>query len=254
MKYLVLTLAFLFTHVSHAEIHNASNIVLQQQIEELEERALSDEFYAGIRAIDLDGRYLPTGLSAEDEAILENKTIDSRFLYSTTYRWPMDQGVPDILMDRRFTYHLQPIATGVTVFPDIPPGSTAIDYIYIYQRATAATSYGGATTIADVPTTWRNATGAFRVLMERMDLTSAQQTGIVQGIEREILAGMSQAYTSTSTTARYIDFQSGSTGANIALDTTALVADGWTVVNANQLEKFISAGGATARRWRVLHN
>lgn len=224
--------------------------------DELLTRAMSNEFFRGIRRLELDGREMPNGMSVADEAVLTAKTVASRFLYGQTYRWPFAQEVPEIIMNRRYIYQTQPDMTGAVALPDIPEGSNAVDYIYIYQRISAANSLGGAGVI-DVPMTWRNATGAFRIVLERTELTSAQQGTIIQGIEREIIAGLGSAYTSTSTTARYIDLASGSSGANDALDAATialLVASGWVAVNATQLEKFISSDGATARRWRVIHN
>jgi len=227
--------------------------LIASERDELLTRAMSNEFFAGMRRIELDGREMPNGMSIADETILAAKTSASRFLYGQTYRWPMSQSVPEVIMNRRFVYNIQPDMTGAAALPDIPAGATAVDYIYIYQRISAANSLGGAGVI-DVPITWRNATGAFRIVLERTELTSPQQVTIVQGIEREILAGLGSAYTSTSTTARFIDLASGSSGANAGLDQAALVVLGWTIINATQMFKMISSDGGTPRRWRILHN
>ena len=85
--------------------------------------------------------------------------------------------------------------------------------------------------------------------MERQELTSAQQVSIVQGIEREIAAGMSSAYTATATTTRFVAFNSAAAGANEALVQADLEALGWSIVNATQMDKTINGF-----RWRVLHN
>lgn len=210
--------------------------------------------WRGLRAIDFDGRELPNAAISQDVSdVLEANTLTNRFLYFTAYRIAMSEPIPDFLKSIRFSYYLQCDWTGVTAFPDAPASAPALDYLFYYQRVDTASSLG-TTGISDVPTNWRNYSGLFRINLERNELTSAQQVGIVNGIEREILAGLSEAYTSTSTTNRYIDFQNTSSGANDTLVQADLVAQGWTVVNANQMEKFISANGATARRWRVLHN
>jgi len=142
--------------------------------------------------------------------------------------------------------------TGVASLPDIP--STALDFtrLRLSIRRGAGNSIGAAG-ITDVPLTWRNATAIRTIYMERQELTSAQQVGIVQGIEREILAGMSSAYTAASTATRFIAFNSAAAGANEPLVQSDLEALGWTIVSATQMEKLIDAGNGPFR-WRVLHN
>lgn len=213
------------------------------------------EVLPALRAIDFDGRELVDGkIPQRISDVLENNTLPNRFLYFTTYRASgADDAVPDFLKTIRFNYHLQPDWTGVTVLPDAPAtGAGTVDYLYYYQRQNVASSMGTAG-IIDVPTNWRNYTGAFRFFFERNELSEAQQLGILDGIEREILAGMGMSYTSTSTTARYIDFQNGSAGANAAITKAELISRGWTTVNVNQSEKFFNDINGTPRRWRVLH-
>ena len=65
---------------------------------------------------------------------------------------------------------------------------------------------------------------------------------------------MGGLYASGSATTRQIDFANTGTGANEALDTTDLLAAGWTVAAAGQLEKFFPDDNGTSRRWRILHN
>jgi len=220
------------------------------------DNALTDEAFSSLRRIEIDARGYPN--SRINDAFVEKlkaKTADNVLLYTTTYRPKISEGMHEFLVSgTRFTYILQADWTGATAFPHAGVDSGIVDYVYYYQRISSETSLG-ATTISDVPTTWRNYTGAFRFVLERNELSSAQQIGIVAGIEREILAGMSSAYTSTSTTTRYVDFQQASTGPNDALVQADLVALGWTIVNAAQLEKFIvNPVNGVAYRWRVLHN
>lgn len=213
----------------------------------LQGRALSDDMFTAMRRLEIDGPTLAGGVAPNDLAVLNSKTSDATLLYSSTYDWPMENPIPDAMAKSRFFYNTRPDFTNATVFPDIPVG-TNCNFIYFYQRQNTATSLG-ASGISDVPTTWRNATMAYRINMERTELSGAQQVGIVQGIEREMANGMSSAYVSTSTTTRQIDFQSRSTGANDGLVQADLEALGWSIVNATQMEKLINGF-----RWRVLHN
>lgn len=161
--------------------------------------------------------------------------------------WEMDSAY-------KYLYYLDwSNVTGTASLPDIPSTADNFSRLYINVRRTTGNSMGSAG-ISDVPTTWRNAKDLYRISFERQELTSAQQLGIIAGLEREILAGLCENYTSTSTTARIIDFQSASTGANDDLIQADLVALGWTVVNATTLRKDIASNGGTPRRWRVLHN
>lgn len=137
------------------------------------------------------------------------------------------------------------------VLPDIPVGIGGSDQVerlsFILRRA-AGNSFGSHG-VDDIPTTWRNAVDVRTILLERQELTSAQQVGIMAGVEREVLAGMSSNYTATATTTRFVDFQNTSTGANDALVQADLVALGWNIINATSMNKVIA--GFT---WRVLHN
>ena len=142
--------------------------------------------------------------------------------------------------------------TGAASLPDIPPTAHPFTRLRLSIRESAGNSIGSAG-ITDVPLTWRNAVDIRTIYMERQELTSAQQVSIVQGIEREILAGMSSAYTATGTTTRFISLNSAAAGANESLVQADLEALGWSVVNATQMEKMIDAGGGPFR-WRVLHN
>ena len=131
--------------------------------------------------------------------------------------------------------------------PDLSLNPTPVERIS-FNIMSASGSFGEAG-IDDIPTTWRNLTRIRLLAFERQELTSAQQVGIVQGIERELAAGMSSLYTVTTTTTRIIDFQSTSSGANGGLIQADLVALGWSIVNATQMDKTINGF-----RWRVLHN
>ena len=221
-------------------------------------RAVSENTWSHLRQFELDARDADFTQDNMDDLgeTLELYTDPLRFLWNSTYRLKIASiTLPDsYLRATRYLRLTQADFTGATALFDVPAGTgDNIDYVYIQQRISAASSMGTAG-IADIPTTWRNMTGVFRFIIERQDLTEAQQLGILDGLEREILAGMSELYTSTSTTNRFIDFQSTSTGANAAITKAELQARGWTDVNVNQSEKFISSNGATARRWRVLHN
>jgi len=216
--------------------------------------ALDAEAWGSIRRFSIDGRRL-TGstITQEFSDALERNVDQATLLYFYTYRVSIAGGIPEFIKSFRFNYNIQPNWTGATAFPDAPASAPLVDYLYYYQRINSASSLG-ATGISDVPTTWRNYTGAFRFNLERNELSSAQQEGIVNGIEREILAGMSSSYLSNSQTARYIDFANNSAGANAALDQTAMVANGWSIINGSQMEKFITnPNNGTAYRWRILH-
>ena len=212
----------------------------------LKSRALSDDLFNSIRRLELDGPTLGS-VAPSDVSILNARVLDSNMLYGWTYDWAMEKPIPDALARSRFFYNSRPDFTNATAFPDIPVGAKC-DFIYFYQRLNLSTSLG-ASGISDVPTTWRNATKAYRINMERTDLTSAQQVGIVQGIEREIAEGMSSEYVSTLLTTRIIDFEHASAGANQPLVQADLVAEGWAIINASQMDKTINGF-----RWRVLHN
>ena len=138
--------------------------------------------------------------------------------------------------------------TGTASLPDIPPTTYPFTRLRLSIRESAGNSMGSAG-ITDVPLTWRNAADIRTIYMERQELTAAQQVSIVQGIEREILAGMSSAYTSTSATTRFIALNSAATGANEDIVQPDLEALGWSIVNATQMDKTINGF-----RWRVLHN
>lgn len=210
--------------------------------------------WASLRAIDIDGRELENGVIPQDFAdVLEENTLPTRFLYMTGYRVNIAGGIPDFLLQQRFTYYLQSDWTGATTLPDAPTNSTDVDYVYYYQRVNTASSLG-ATGISDVPTTWRNYSDLFRINLERNELSEAQQLGIIDGIEREILAGMGQSYTSTSTTTRLIDFANASSGANAEITKAELQARGWDDVSATESEKLFPDINGDLRRWRLQHN
>lgn len=217
-------------------------------------RALSEQTLGDLRRLSVDAE----GLDAypDDLADLIASYADpTQLLYHYTYRLKMSAtAIPEnAFKAARFFYHYQPDWTGATSMFDVPIEASIVDCLYLTQRRNAASELRNSI-ISDVPTSWRNMTGAYRFVFERIGATAAQQLGIIAGMEREIIAGLSSAYTSTSTATRYIDFQSTSAGANDPILQTALVAAGWTIINANQVEKMISSNGATARRWRVLHN
>lgn len=210
--------------------------------------------WSSLRAIDIDGRELENGVIPQNFAdVLQENTLTTRFLYVTGYRINIAGGIPDFLLQLRFTYYLQPDWTGATVFPDAPPNSGDVDHIYFYHRINTATSLG-TTGISDIPTTWRNYTGLLRINLERNELSEAQQLGIIDGIEREISAGMGQSETSTSTTSRIIDFANTSAGANAAISKAELQARGWDDVSATESEKFFPDINGDLRRWRLQHN
>ena len=214
---------------------------------------LPADVWGSIRDIQFDGRQLANAeIPADIGAKFQANTLANTFLYFRSYRLDISRPLHDYFLSRRFIYVLQSDWTDATQFPEAPASAPDTDLLYYYQRIDTATSLG-ASGIADIPTSWRNYTGLYRIVLERNELTSAQQVGIVAGIEREILAGLGGLYTSTSTTARFIDFQSNSAGANDALVQADLVALGWTVVNATQLEKFLPDANGNNRRWRVLH-
>jgi hypothetical protein len=243
-------------NAAKAEVAQLQTEKAQLEIEkdELTTRALSTEFFGAIRGIDINGLVLTNGVSAEDEAVLQANTNSNIFLNARPYRFTItSNGLSDFVLSSRYIYNLQANYAGATQMPDAPANATLVDYWYDYQTHLNGDSIGDVG-INDVPTTWRNMTGVFRFQFERNELTEAQQLGIIDGIEREILAGMGQSYTSTSTTARYIDFQSALSGANDDITKPELEARGWTTINASQSFKFFNDINGTARRWRVFHN
>lgn len=211
--------------------------------------------WKSMRRVEIDGRELENGaISQITSDHMEANTLTSIFLYMQTYRINMDQPIPDFIKSRRFTYFLQSDWTGATQFPEAPASAPDTDFLYYWQRVNFATSMGGATTISDVPTSWRNYTGLYRINLERNELSSDQQVGIVNGIVREIQAGLGRNYTATSTTNRIIDFDNGNSGANDVLNQADLVAQGWTITDVDELERFFPDINGVNRRWRVLHN
>ena len=230
--------------------------LLELEKSEVESRAFSANTWASIRRIGFDGReLLGNEFSSTDGQVLDVNTDDARFLYlSEVYRFDMTKPIPDILANRRFTYFLQCDWTNATQLPEAPlVGAENVDYLYYYQRSTSATSLGS-TTISDVPTTWRNYTGIFRIVLERNELTAAQQLGIIDGIERELLAGMGASYTSASLTSRYVDFQQTTSGPNAVLLESDLLARGWIRINDNRVYKDFPDINGVPRRWGILYN
>ena len=134
--------------------------------------------------------------------------------------------------------------------PVIPVGTDAIFFYIRIPRTVGSNSWGlSAPHLNDVGTTFRNGRQFRRIIFERNELTSDHQVALVQSIEREILAGMGADYTVNSATARFIDFQSASTGANDPLNVADMEAIGWTVDTATIMSKTIDGDN-----WRVLHN
>lgn len=212
---------------------------------------------ASLRRIDFNGSVLPSGVIPQETSdFYEANTVNNVLYLFTGYRLFMaNDPIPDFLKSVRLQYIQQGNWTGATKFPDAPidPAlASHVDYLYYYQIINSASSMGTAG-INDVPTSWRRYTGVYRIFLERNELSEAQQLGILDGIDREITAGMGSAYTSGSTTARYIDFQSASSGANAPITKAELQARGWLDVNANESEKFFPDNTATLRRWRILH-
>ena len=248
-KKLLLTLAVLLVTVSvaSAEIYTPFKAT-----------SLNDGFMQGLQRIYLYGDEIDGGVVTQrDSDVLEANTNPARFAYFYGYRFKLtDNPLTEFLKSQRFFYAVQWDFTGATVLPDAPidaTGASNVDYVYYYIALNQATSLGS-TAINDVPTTWRKYRGTFRFVFERQFMTEQQQLGIIDGLEREILAGAGEDYTSTSTTTRIIDFEHASSGANDPITKAELQARGWTDVNASQSEKFFNDINGTPRRWRVLHN
>ena len=134
--------------------------------------------------------------------------------------------------------------TGFTEIPGPPTGSPSnIQYFYDSFSYNNGPSMGDAG-VKDIATTWREEAYMDRFYLQRNELTSQQQTDLVNAIEREMLAGMG----ATSTGIFYIYLNSNSTGKNDVLDDTDLLANGWTVQATNRLVKTING-----REVRVYH-
>ena len=172
----------------------------------------------------------------------------------TSFRWyrgNANDSIPAGIIEKtRLLYLLQMDFDGGAPVLPVVPENNRLNFIYVYLRLNAETSWGvAAPELDDVGTSWRNATSLYRIVFERSELTSVHQVSLVQSIEREILAGLGSTYTSTSTTVRQVDFRSTASGENEALDQAALVALGWTIEDPNRMTK-VSDG----RTWNVNHN
>ena len=133
--------------------------------------------------------------------------------------------------------------------PELPAFALPkLEWLYVYLSASTAKSMG-TNDITDVPLTWRNGVNISRINMQRNQLTSAQQVKIVGEIEREILAGMSSAETSTGTLLRIIDFRSTASLPNLGLVQADLAAFGWTITSTDEMTKTINGFV-----WTVRHN
>ena len=170
----------------------------------------------------------------------------------TLFQGDMSKQVPpNLLLTPASIFYTSPdFSSSDATFPEIPAGC---DSIFIYIRiphTVGSNSLGSAAPqLTDVGTTWRNGRQFRRVILERNELTSDHQVALVQSIEREILAGMGADYTTDSDTARFIDFQSTSSGANDPLNVADMEAIGWTVDTETVMSKVIDGDN-----WRVLHN
>ena len=206
-----------------------------------------------------DGRYFPTTDQEFVDYVNHVKDYDNGYaqVYGFYYL-DLNLAIPDDFWRKNAAYYYLYYmdwsnVTGAASLPEIPANPDNFARLYFNVRRGTNNSMGSAG-IDDVPTSWRNAKSVYTFYFQRQELTSAQQTGIVKGIEREILAGMSEDYTSTSTTTRIIGFNSSSSGRNAALDKTDLLADGWTVSNSTTLQKnIVNPKNGVAYRWRVLH-
>ncbi len=218
--------------------------------------SMSEETYGTIRRLSFDMRQYTNGvIPQEDVDVLEEHTT-ANFIYLYTYRAEAALNpIPDYLMSRRIQYHLQWDWTGATALPDAPVDTTQaenVDNLFYYQSFSVATAMGG-TTIADVPTSWRRYRGLYRIVFERNRLTEAQQLGILDGIEREIDAGLGKDYFSNNANVRQIDFQHNSTP-NDPITKIELQNRGWVDVSATQSEKFFNDSNGVSRRWTIYHN
>lgn len=182
--------------------------------------------------------------------IAEN--IPSNASSFTLFQGDMSKPVPpNLLLTPASTFYTQPdFSSPDAALPEIPVGcDTSFFYIRI-PRTVGSNSLGSAAPqLNDVGTTWRNGRQFRRIILERNELTSDHQVALVQSIEREILAGMGADYTVASATARFIDFQSASSGANDPLNVADMEAIGWSVDTATIMNKEIDGDN-----WRVLHN
>lgn len=206
-----------------------------------------------------DGRYYPTTNAEFIELAdhVENHDTSKTQTYGIYYL-DMSLTIPDNFWTKDsayiyFYYCDWSNVTGTASLPDIPVVNSDFVRVYFNVRRAAGNSIGSAG-INDVPITWRNAKDWYYFNFQRQELSSAQQVGIVEGIEREILAGLSENYTSTSTTARVITFSSTSTGRNDALVQADLVALGWTIISPTILSKtIINPSNGVGYVWRVQH-
>ena len=194
---------------------------------------------------DVDHRQLPN--DDWDLATIEwIKNNTQNPVYSLHYYPHMASFVPEFWdVGAPYTGFFYPDMTGVTSLPEIPTGIMPnIRYFYFeysYSNGPSAGDVG----ISDIPTSWRQMTSFDRFYFRRNEFTQAQQEGIINGLEREINAGMGSARTGTIT----IYLNSASTGLNVALDNVSLLANGWTVPANNRLRKTIAG-----RRVDIYHN
>ena len=240
-------------------------ITAQAQVRTSDTAVSNFDLQAAIQSVDdamdvrknsdiVDSRFELTTQAAIDNYYNVKELYDQSFTtVGGNYYHEMQYDLPETFwtLDNNFKYLFYlDFETNVTtpVLPDIPVNADLFTRLNVSLRHATGNSMGS-NGVDQIPLTWRNALNTYQIFFERQELSSAQQVSLVQGIEREVLAGMSSAYTSTSTTRRYIDFQQTAAGANDPLVQADLVALGWTIVNATQMEKIINGF-----RWRVLHN
>lgn len=173
-------------------------------------------------------------------------------VYGHYYYDPSLYSLPDgfwqINANSRYLYFMDFSNAVDPKLPDVPVNPNPFTRLWCNLRRAAGNSMGS-NGVDEIPLTWRNLVDTYDFRFERQELSSAQQVNLVEGMEREILAGLSSNYVATSTTTRIIDFQSAASQANDPIVQADLEALGWSIVNATQMEKIINGF-----RWRVLHN
>lgn len=253
MNKLLIAAVFLsLSSASYAQVRTSDTVVSNSELQAAIQAV--DEAFDVRKSSDIvDSRFELTSQEAVDNYYSVKELYDQSFTtIGGNYYHEMQFNLPEIfwLLDNNFKYlfYLDFENVANPVLPDIPANPDEFSRLNISIRHATGNSMGS-NGVDQIPTTWRNAVSTYQVFFERQELTSAQQVSLVEGIEREVLAGMSSAYVVTSARARYIDFNQTAAGANDPLIQADLEALGWTIVNANQMEKIINGF-----RWRVLHN